>query len=469
MWKPSINRHTANKVQTLLYILKKDISSGHLVAGEQLPTQDELVEHTGIAKSTIARAYQAANSEKLINTVVGKGSFVAGKSDPFFQAVDHQCNEMLDLRIDYPLYAFDPLLSETLAQISKEDCQHLLSYQDHSGHIVYREAGLRWLHLNGVDCVLEQVSLTGGSQHAITVCLSSIAEAGEAVVVEELTYPGIRETALMLGITLIPVRMDEDGVIPEALENILFEHKNVKAFYTLPTVHNPTTILTPEYRRREIADICRKHRIFIVEDDIQRLFSDEQPVPYANLLPELTFFIAGISKVISGGLRIAYVSAPKETVKTVRRRLLATYWTLPPLMAEIATRWINDGTALATLKAKKEEAKQRQLLVQKLLGSPYVVQKISSYYTWVELSSEWSSETFINEAHKNGVALLGTGTFQITQHSGQSASQNLDQTFGANGVRLCLGAASNQKVLERGLKKISELLKDGPSSAIGVL
>lgn len=440
-----------------MYALRKDIHSGQLTAGEKLPTQTELSNCLGIAKSTVAKAYQEASAAGLIKTIVGKGSFVSGKEDPFFQAVGDRNEKILDLRIDYPLSFLDPILSETLFQIAKEDCQHLLTYQDHAGREVFRDAGLTWLQLNGVNCSLGDVVITSGAQHAITVCLSSIAKAGQSVLVEELTYPGIKESADMLGITLIPVSMDENGIIPQALSDALYENHNVKALYTLPTVQNPTTLLTPTLRRKDIANICLKHGIYIIEDDVHRLFVDDQPLPYANLLPELTFFIASFSKVVCGGLRIAYLKAPKSVLKIVRRRLLATHWTLPPLMTEIATRWINNGTASSTLSEKKEEAKKRQKLARRIIGEEFIQGNLSSFYVWINLPVGWTAEIFISEAFSNNIAVLGNGTFGVNSNSTKP------------GVRLCLGAESNIATLKVGLVKIAEMLKDGPSLAMGVI
>jgi DNA-binding transcriptional MocR family regulator len=457
MWKPIINRHTPHKIKAIINALKKDICSGQLASGERLPTQTELADCLGIAKSTVARAYQEANSAGLIKTIVGNGSFVSGKSDQFLSAVGDGNLGLLDLRVDYPLYEFDPSLSEILSQIAMEDSQHLLTYQDHAGREEFRNAGLTWLQLNGVDCSVDDVVITSGAQHAITVCLSSIAKAGQTVLVEELTYPGIKESAEMLGINLISLSMDENGIIPQALLDAFYNNENVKALYTSPTVQNPTTILTPTERRVEIANICQKHGIYILEDDIHRLFADVRPEPYANLLPELTFFIASFSKVVCGGLRIAYVRVPSAVLKIVRRRLLATHWTLPPLMAEIATRWINNGTASSTLLTKKEEAVRRQKLAKKIIGQKLILGNLSSFYVWIKLPAEWSTEVFISEAFENNIAVLGNGTFSVSSNSNKP------------GVRLCLGAVPNIAALEVGLLKLAEMLKDGPSAAMGVI
>lgn len=455
MWKPNVNRHTQNKSKLLVELLRKDILSGRLSTGERLPTQNDLVHQTGIAKSTIAHAYQEANKVGLINTIVGRGSFVAGESNPFFQAVDKKTDAILDLRVNYPLNALDPNLSDTLAKIASNDSQHLLMYQDHAGSLIHRKAGQRWLELNDVERSADEIVITTGAQHALTVCLSTVAQSGQSILVEELTYPGIKETAEMLGLNLIPIEMDSHGIVPEALETALYNNRDVKAFYTSPTIQNPTTILTPTNRRIEIAEICQEHGIFIIEDDINRLFSNKRPKPYASILPELTFFIASFSKVVCGGLRVAYVTAPQITFKTLKRRILATHWAMSPLLAEIANRWINDSTASSTLLARIEEAKVRCEMARRILGKSFVRKGMTNFYIWIDLPPEWTAELFICEAFQNNIAVLGDGSFRVIPHPS------------CPGIRLGLGGDTTREDLENGLMKLAEMLKDGPGGTTG--
>ena len=451
MWSPNVSRFTAKKQLALVEALREDIRSGQLVPGTKLPTQRDLARSTGVAVGTIARAYRDANTEGLIRSTVGRGSFVARQSDTFLQATNTAGKDrILDFRVDYPIEALNPPLGCTLAQIATQDVQHLLNYASHKGDITYRQAGVTWLKLCGVDRNPDDLIITSGAQHAITVCLSSIAQSGQVVLAEELSYPGLKEAADMLGISLVAVPMDDEGIIPDALERLMYEHRNAVALYTCPTIQNPTTVLTPQHRREQIAALIERHGLMIIEDDIQRLCVDDAPDAYAQILPDRTFYISSLAKIVCGGLRIAFLAPPQARIRMVLRRILATNWITAPLMAEIAKRWIEDGTAQATLNARREEARVRQAIAIEILGDHRVKYQSMNLYGWIELPDGWASQEFVSAAMDAGVALLGEATFKVAADGSKP------------GVRYCLGAAENHRQIREGMGIIATILKQGP-------
>jgi len=451
MWSPNVSRFTAKKQLALVDALREDIRSGQLAPGTKLPTQRDLARSTGVAVGTIARAYRDASTEGLIRSTVGRGSFVTRQSDTFLAATNAATKgRILEFRVDYPLQSLNPPLGPVLAEIAAEENQHLLNYTSHKGDIVYRRAGVAWLKMCGVKRNPDDLVVTAGAQHAITVSLSSIAQSGQVVLAEELSYPGLKEAADMLGISLVGVPMDDDGIIPEALEALMYEYRNAVALYTCPTIQNPTTVLTPQYRREQIAALIERHGLMIIEDDIQRLCLDDAPEPYAQLLPERTFYICSLSKMVCGGLRIAYLAPPQARVRIVMRRILATNWITAPLMAEIARRWIEDGTAEATMKARRKEARLRQAIAIEILSGQVVKYQATNLYGWIELPPGWTSVEFVAAAMEAGVALLGEATFKVATKGGKP------------GVRYCLGSAENHQQIRDALNIIATILKQGP-------
>lgn len=451
MWTPNVSRFTAKKQLALVDALREDIRSGQLLPGTKLPTQRDLARTTGVAVGTIARAYRDANTEGLIRSTVGRGSFVARQSDAFLQATNAiGKGAILDFRVDYPIGALNPQLGPVLAEIAQQDHQHLLAYSNHQGDPGCRQAGVDWLKMCGVHRQAEDLVITAGAQHAIMVSLSSIAQSGQVVLAEELSYAGLKEAADMLGIALVAVAMDEDGIIPQALEAAMFEHRNAVALYTCPTVQNPTTVLTPQYRREKIAALIERHGLMIIEDDILRLYLEQAPEAYAQLLPERTFYISSLSKVLCGGLRVAFLAPPPARIHIVLRRILASNWIAAPLMGEIARRWIENGTAVSILNARCNEARIRQeIAAEILLGHP-VKSQPTSLYGWIDLPPGWSSQEFIAACMEAGVAVLGDATFRI------AASDNKP------GIRYCLGVVETHQQVRQGLGIIATVLKHGP-------
>src|SRR6266704_690025 len=94
--------------------------------------------------------------------------------------------------------------------------------------------------------------------------------AGDTLATECLTYPGMRALANLLDLRLVGLAMDADGLLPDAFESAS-RGGAIKAVYTMPTLHNPTTAIMPEERRRAIAQIARQYGVAIVEDDVYGL------------------------------------------------------------------------------------------------------------------------------------------------------------------------------------------------------
>jgi len=458
MWVPNVSRFTARKQLALVDALREDIRSGQLAPGTKLPTQRDLARTTGVAVGTIARAYRDAGIEGLIRSTVGRGSFVARQSDTFLAATNAMgTGRILEFRMDSPINALNPPLAPVLAELAAEETRHLLDYTSHMGNLGCRRAGADWLKMCGVSRRCEDIVLTAGAQHALSVSLSSIAQSGQVVLAEALSYPGLKEAADMLGIFLVAVPMDDDGIIPDALEALMYEHRNAVALYTCPTIQNPTTVMTPQHRRTQIAVLIERHGLMIIEDDIQRLCMDDAPEPYAQLLPERTFYICSLSKVVCGGLRIAYLAPPQLRIRIVLRRILATNWFSAPLMAEIARRWIEDGTAEACMHARRKEAGLRQSIATEILSAHCVKYQAMNLYGWIELPGGWASAEFVSAAMDAGVAVLGDATFAVGVEGGRP------------GVRYCLGAAENHKQIREGIGIIDTILKHGPGFSDAVV
>src|SRR5262249_20321765 len=141
---------------------------------------------------------------------------------------------------------------------------------------------------------------------------------------------------------------DREGMLPDALAEACRGNR-ARGLYLVPTIHNPTTVVWPEARRREIARVAREQGLAIVEDDIHAMLPDHRPLPVAAFAPECSYSPLSPSKTIAPGLRFAYVLAPPGMFVRLAASLRATTWAAPPLMAALVSSWIRDGTADALL------------------------------------------------------------------------------------------------------------------------
>jgi DNA-binding transcriptional MocR family regulator len=294
-----------------------------------------------------------------------------------------------------------------------------------------------------------EIAICNGAQHAILTTLTALVRPGDTVLTEALTYPGVKTLAGIMGLRLEPVAMDEEGLIPEALDAACRRRK-ARGLYCMPTLHNPTTVTLSEARRRKIAEIAAIHDLFIIEDDIYRLLPPEAPPPIATFARERTFYIPGVSKTLAGGLRIAYIAAPPKYLEALTRGIAATTWLAPPLTAEIASIWIEDGTALRTLERKREEAGRRWEIAARILGPRLTRPAPAAYHLWLELPSSWRSSQFADESGRAGVSVLPAELFTVGHAQAPQA------------VRVSLTAARDGADLAEGLRRLVELLDRPP-------
>lgn len=467
MWHPKLDANGSAKHRMVLAALRADLEAGRLREGERLPPARALADALGLAVGTVARAYHEAAAEGLVRSEVGRGTHVTARPVRPDMTFGRRVEGLIDLGVDYPLEAFDPDPGPVLARLAgRADRAALMRYHAHEGSPRARAAGAAWAERYGVadGRAAEDVVLCGGGQHALVVALACVAAErratgmrGGTVLAEALAYPGLRPAAGLLGLDLAPVAIDGDGLVPEALEEACRRHPDAMALYLVPSLHNPTTAALPAARRAAVAETAARHGLFLVEDDVHRLHADNPASPLAVIAPERTFFVAGLSKTVAAGLRVAYLLPPRALVNAAARGVLATHWTLPPLTAEIAAQWVEDGTADAVCAAKAAEAAARQVMASKALPRGAARTQRQSFYVWLDLPAGWTGESFALAAARRGVGLLGDAAFRV----GDGPT--------TPGVRVCLGAAPDRETLEHALGVVAALLGQPPDVFPGVV
>lgn len=166
---------------------------------------------------------------------------------------------------------------------------------------------------------------------------------GDSWMTEEYSYATALETAIPLGITTVGIKMDSEGLIPEAMDNILTHWNASKTgarkphvLYTVPTGQNPTGSTQSASRRRAIYDVCQKHDVYILEDDPYYLLqlhsrtSHGQPPPkrsvgefLASLPPSYLSIdtdgrvmrLDSFSKTLAPGTRMGWVTASEQIIE----------------------------------------------------------------------------------------------------------------------------------------------------------
>ncbi len=451
IWTPEIDEIAGPRYLAIANCLAADVRSGRLAAGDRLPTHRDLAETLGLTVGTVTRAYAEAERHGLVHGEVGRGTFVGPTAAALAAAGP------IDLGLNLPLYAEDPDLGDALRTLARRDDLHeLLSYLPGGGTDRHRRAGAAWIARHGVTVAPEQVIITGGAQHAIAILLGTLCRPGDAVMCEPVTYPGLKTVAKLLGLQLVPVAMDDEGLEPGALDAVC-RASGARVLYCLPTLHNPTTATMGRARRDAVVAVARRRDLLIIEDDVHGLLAEPAPEPLAQLAPERTFYIASTSKVVAGGLRVAFVATPAAAVDRVVATVSATLWALPPLTVEIAALWIDDGTAAQVSVRKRDEAARRQALARDLLPVEAMRTAPHSYFLWLELAAPWSAEMFASEARARGVVVTPSSAFAVGEAAALAA------------VRVSLSAPTGRDEVAAGLTILAGLLAHGPTPAPAIV
>ena len=475
IWRPDIPPSPGPLYARLTDALERDIAAGILPAGGRLPPQRDLAHTLGLSVGTVTKAYAEAERRGLLLAHVGRGSFIRGTSpdiaiatsfDPVASASEAEATGPqgtgIDLRCNIPpRVGLSRALERAVADLAASgQLEPAVQYIQASGLRSVREAGAAWLARRyGLACDPADLIQCNGGQHAITLVLSSLCRPGDTVLCESATFYGARTAAEHMGLTLRGVAMDEEGLIPSALERAALETR-ARVLFTVPTLQNPTTRTMSLSRRQDIARVARQHDLTIFEDDAYYLYADpaDRPPPLAAIAPERTVYLASISKGVCPGFRLAFVTLPPNVARErIMRGIRALGYCPPALGGMIFARWVADGTADAVADAVQAEAAARLAMARQILGpamdSPGAAR---SPHVWVPLSPLAAQRT-LNHALRAGVDLTPPEACCVSRDA-------------ESGLRICLGAPDDRPTLERALHIVRDAIHEPAiSEARGII
>ena len=446
-WIPTLSEWSGPAFRRIVDALAADIVAGRLKRGEQIPTHRALAQALGLDLTTVTRAYGEARRRGLIEAQVGRGTFVSETTARTADNIPPRIK--VDLAMNVPPQPVEASLDVHIAQgfqaiREATGFSAYLNYQTPGGSDEERELAAGWLRRRVPGARGERLLVYPGNQAILFNALLSLAARGDVVLTEALTFPGMKAAAERLGVRLVGVEMDAEGIRPDALKRACKAHKP-KAVYLIPTLHNPTTTTMPPKRRAAVADIIRASRTFLIEDDAYGWLAPNV-APIANLIPERTYLAVGLSKCIAPALRVSYLLVPDAAAaQTMRDSLAATAQMPAPLMVALVSQWIGAGIADKIILAIRNEAAARQRLAARFLkGVPYAAGS-QGHHLWLPLPPRWSRMAFLRRVLDRGLAVVADDAFAVDPAS-------------APAVRVSLGAARTRAELAQGLQALAETI-----------
>ncbi|MFG2209661.1 PLP-dependent aminotransferase family protein [Streptomyces sp. NPDC048638] len=390
--------------------LAADIASGRLRPGDRLPPLRRYARRRGIAGSTAARVYRELTRRGLTVGEVGRGTFVRTALPAAEPALAEPGEARIDLELNFPVLPGQPAaLAAGLQHLLRADAlTHALRPAGAAGTAPARHAAATHLARAGWTPDPGQLLFAGNGRQAIAAAVAALVPAGERLGVEALTYPVVKGIAARLGVTLVPLAMDEHGLVPGAIDDA----PPLRAVYLQPALHNPLGITMPDERRERIAATLRRHDLFAIEDAIYGFLRHDLR-PFADLAPERTVVADSLSKRLAPGLTVGFLVAPAGRTQEFAAALRSGAWTAPGFALDAATRWMADGTAAAIEADKRRDAAARRQLAAARLA-PYTVRSDPhAYHLWWELPDPWRADTFVAAAARRGIAVTPAGAFTI--------------------------------------------------------
>jgi 2-aminoadipate transaminase len=226
--------------------------------------------------------------------------------------------EVVSLAGGMPYLAALPLdvVGDALARLVAERGNVALQYGSGQGEPGLRERILEVMAPQHVTAHRDDIVVTTGSQQALDFVTRIFVDPGDVIIAEAPSYVGALGIFQAYQADVVHVLMDDEGIIPEALEETLTElaraGRRVKLLYTVPNHHNPAGVTLSAPRRPQIVDIAQRHGVLIIEDDPYGLLGfDGGPLPSLQTLnPEGVIYLGSFSKTFAPGFRVGWAVAP---------------------------------------------------------------------------------------------------------------------------------------------------------------
>ncbi len=244
-------------------------------------------------------------------------------------------------------------------------------------------------------------------------------EAGDRVVVEQPTYDRTLLMLQRLGVELVPVRLEADGLDVAALEAALAEGP-VKLAHVIPNFHNPAGCTLSAAKRARLVELAGEHGFWIFEDDPYR----ELPFEGEALETMLSIDSAGrvvhassFSKTVSPGVRVGYLAGPAEEIAVLAKRANETYIS-PNMLAEaIVLELCASGGLDRNIEFVKGALRERrdalvEALREQIPEAEFVVPG-GGYFLWLDLEAATDTTALLAEAKEEGVGFVAGPDFMI--------------------------------------------------------
>ena len=305
----------------------------------------------------------------------------------------------------------------------------------------------------GVAANPDDIMIVNGGLETMNLICQVFIDPGDVILVESPTFVHCVEIFEMFQAKCIAVKMDEDGIVPEDVEEKIKEY-HPKMVYVIPTFHNPTGRTLSTERRKCLAEIGSKYDVLILEDDPYRdlRYSGEELPPIKSFdKTGHTILANSFSKIFSPGARLGYVYADHAIIERLFDAKTATNSHTSTISQVLCAEFFNRGYFDAHLENVRAIYKERRDVMIESIDKylPEGTKRVfpdGGLFTWVELPGNINTTDLLKEAVEHKVAFVaGEGFF--TEGGGK----------GQNCMRISFGNVPPEKI-RIGMERLGKLI-----------
>ena len=307
---------------------------------------------------------------------------------------------------------------------------------------------------NDIHVSIDDILITSGSQQGLDFSARVFLNPGDVVLVESPSYLGAINAFKACEPTFVEVPTDDAGMIPEELDKILATTENVKMIYVIPDFQNPTGKTWTLERRQKFMELINKYEIPVIEDNPYgelRFAGDDVPTIKSMDTEGIVIYCGSFSKVLSPGLRVGYVVAPKEIIAkmTVAKQSSDVHTTI--LSQMICERFLAEYDFDAHIAGLREIYRKKSSLMIRQIDQnfhPAVTHTNpeGGLFLWCTLPKGSDMLAFCKAAVDRGVAMVPGSAF-LTDDHGTSES-----------VRLNFSTPTDEQIVD-GISRLGDLTK----------
>ena len=313
-------------------------------------------------------------------------------------------------------------LADSAAQLIRQHGDVAMQYGNGQGWEPLRERITEVMSYDGiVGADPDDIVVTTGSQQALDLVTEVFVDPNDVVLAESPSYVGALGVFRARQADVVHVDLDQDGLIPEALEATIKKLKGqgrrIKFLYTVPNFHNPAGVTLSESRRPQIVDICMREGILIVEDNPYGLLGfHSDPLPaLKSYSPDGVVYLGSFSKMFAPGFRIGWAFAPhaiREKLKLASESAILC----PSMMGQMAIgQYLSDFDWYGQVKQFRSMYQERcnamlTALAEFMPDCTWTTPE-GGFYTWVTLPEGLDAKSMLPRAVRGLVAYVSGTAF----------------------------------------------------------